>query len=163
MRRCGCIPAIAICAVLAGGCVERRYVVTSDPPGAIVLRNGQSLGWSPADDHFVYYGNYHFTLIHDGYETLQVDQKIPPPWYEYPVLDFISENLIPWQIEDVRRFHYALQPLQLPRADLLLERAQGLRTQGQTLVPLAPPLPLEAPSPGPPVPGGDLPLPDRPE
>ena len=36
------------------------------------------------DDHFVYYGNYHFTLIKDGYETLQVDQDIPAPFYEYP-------------------------------------------------------------------------------
>ena len=163
MMRRAWLGALLLAGGLSAGCVTRSYTITTDPPLAIVYRNGVPLGPSPVDENFVYYGNYHFTLIHDGYETLQVDQKIPPPWYEYPVLDFISENLIPWQIEDVRRFHYALQPLQLPRADLLLERAQGLRTQGQTLVPLAPPLPLEAPSPGPPVPGGDLPLPDRPE
>jgi hypothetical protein len=138
MRRYRWLRGVAVCAALASGCVERRYVVTTDPPGAIVLRNGQALGQSPADDHFVYYGNYHFTLIHDGYETLQVDQKIPAPWYEYPVVDFISENLVPWKITDVRRFHYALQPLQQVRTDILLERAGGLRSRGQSLVPLAP-------------------------
>jgi hypothetical protein len=147
MRRYGWLLGVAVCAGLANGCVERRFVVTTDPPGAIVLNNGRSIGQSPADDHFVYYGHYHFTLIHDGYETLQVDQNIPAPWYEYPVLDFISENLIPWQIEDVRRFHYVLQPLQQVRTDLLLNRAGGLRCRGQSLVPQVPPPPEPAPVP----------------
>jgi hypothetical protein len=153
MRRYGWLLGAAACAGLATGCVERRYVVTTDPPGALVLRNGQSIGQSPADDHFVYYGHYHFTLIHDGYETLQVDQNIPAPWYEYPVLDFVSENLVPWQIKDVRRYHYVMQPLQQVRSDVLLERAGGLRARGQSLVPLAPPpVPEAEPEPAPPPP-----------
>ena len=44
------------------GCVERRFVIESDPPGALVLMNGQQLGATPVDGHFVYYGRYHFTL-----------------------------------------------------------------------------------------------------
>jgi hypothetical protein len=83
---------------LNAGCVERRFVVTSEPPGAKVLGNGQDLGPTPADDAFVYYGNYHFTLIKEGYETLQVDQSVNPPWYQYPAIDFFSENIIPWKI-----------------------------------------------------------------
>src|SRR5438270_8298429 len=102
---------------LLAGCVERRYVVSSDPPGALVLRNGQPLGATPADDHFTYYGNYHFTLIRDGYETLEVDECVRAPWYEWPPLDFVSENLVPWWIYDVRHFHYAMQPLQVTRSD----------------------------------------------
>ena len=85
------------------------------------------------DDHFVYYGNYHYTLIKEGYETLQVDQEIPTPWYEYFPLDFVSENLVPWPIQDVRRFHYTLQPRQAVRADQLLNDAQNLRNRGQSL------------------------------
>ncbi len=155
MSRYGWLLGVAACAGLATGCVERRFVVTTDPPGAIVLRNGQSIGQSPADDHFVYYGHYHFTLIHDGYETLQVDQNIPAPWYEYPVLDFISENLIPWEIRDVRRFHYQMQPLQQVRTDLLLHRAGDLRARGQSLVPQPPPCPPgTCPPPAPPGPAG---------
>lgn len=128
----------AAAAALAAGCVDRRYVVTTDPPGAVVLRNYQPIGAAPADDHFVYYGNYHFTLIKDGYTTMQVDQEVATPWYEYFPLDFISENLIPWRIEDVRRFNYRLEPLQTPPTDELLGRAQALRDRGQSVAAPAP-------------------------
>ena len=136
------------------GCVERRYVITTDPPGAMVLRNYQNIGAAPADDFFVYYGNYHFTLIKDGYATMQVDQDIPTPWYEYFPLDFVSENLFPWRIKDVHRFHYKLEPLQPIRSEEIINRAGQLRNRGQTLTPppsasqtapLSPPLPLAVP------------------
>ena len=134
-RYAGLLGAVTVAALLTG-CVDRRFVVTSDPPGALVLRDGQPIGATPADDHFVYYGNYHFTLIRDGYETLEVDQDVNPPWYEYPPVDFVSENLIPWTIHDVRRFHYQLQPVQIPRSDEVLQRAQDLRQRGKTIGPL---------------------------
>jgi hypothetical protein len=135
MRNAWLLGAVTAAALLAG-CVERRYVITSDPPGALVLRyNGEPIGATPADDHFVYYGNYHFTLIRDGYETLEVDERIAPPWYEWPPLDFVSENLVPWWIYDVRHFHYTLQPVQLPRSDEVLHRAQELRLRGRELQP----------------------------
>ena len=151
MRRLACVLMVAAAVGLAGGCVERRYVVTTDPPGAIVLRNGQSLGWSPADDHFVYYGNYHFTLIKDGFETLQVDQKVPAPWYEYFPLDFFSENLWPWHIEDVHRFHYQLKPQQVADTRELLRQSEQLRARGRSLAPPATAVqPVGEPGPQPP-------------
>src|SRR5262245_65412068 len=126
--------ALAVAALLAG-CVERKYVITSDPPGAAVFRSGQFIGATPVDDHFIYYGKYHYTLVKDGYETLQVDQPIPAPWYQYPPLDFVSENLVPYTFEDVRRFHYVLQPLQAPRSDEVLSRGEELRGRGRALEP----------------------------
>jgi hypothetical protein len=129
---------------LAAGCVEQRYVVTTDPPGAIVLRNYQQIGAAPADDHFVYYGKYHFTIIKDGYETLQVDEVIKTPWYEYFPLDFVSENLVPWKIRDVRRFHYHLEPARTPNTAELLNRAQELRMKGQSIGAPAAPVPMAA-------------------
>ncbi len=119
--------------VLLAGCVERRYVVTTEPPGAIVLRNGQPIGASPVDDHFIYYGNYHFTIVKDGFETLQVDQNIPAPWYEWPVIDFFTENLLPWTILDRREFHYQLQPKRIVNTNDLLRDAQNLRNRGLSL------------------------------
>ena len=56
---------------------------------------------------------FDFTLVRDGYQTLQVDECLSQPWYEFPGLDFISENLIPWTIRDVRRFTYQMVPLQV--------------------------------------------------
>ena len=150
-----------LCAGLAAGCVERRFVVNSDPPGAVVLHNNQPIGLSPADDHYVFYGTHKFTLVHDGFERMQVDQKIPAPWYEYPPLDFIVANLLPWKIIDRREFFYKLQPTQVVRPDELLNQAGGLRLRGQGLVPppgsapppappateLPPPRPVEPPPP----------------
>lgn len=160
MKRYAWLLGAVAAAALPAGCVERRYVVTSDPPGALVLRyNGDPIGATPADDHFTYYGNYHFTLIRDGYETLEVDERVSPPWYEWPPLDFVSENLVPWWIYDVRHFHYTLQPLQVPRSDEVLQRAQELRGRGRELQPLPsssstsgkapPPAPAQPPPPGP--------------
>lgn len=123
-------------AVLAtAGCVERRFVVTTDPPGALVLRNGKPIGASPADDHFTYYGNYHFTLVKEGYATTQVDQKIRAPWYQWFPLEPISEILWPFQIEDVRKFHFKMEPLQPTRPDELLQEAERLREKGHNLPP----------------------------
>jgi hypothetical protein len=118
---------------LNAGCVERRYTIYSDPPGAIVYRNGQQLGPTPVDDSYVYYGKYHFVLVKEGYETLVVDQNISTPWYEYPPLDFVSESLVPCKLRDVRTFTYTLQPLQAPRHDEVLQRGTTLRDRGKTI------------------------------
>jgi hypothetical protein len=144
--------AMAVCAAAVTGCVERRYVIYTDPPGA-----------TPVDNHFVYYGKYKFTIFADGYETLQVEQNIESPWYEYVGLDFVSENLIPWTIRDRRVFQYHLEPRRMPNPKELLDQAQNLRNRGITLgggsaQPVAPPAPTATavppvpPSVGPPPP-----------
>ncbi|HEY1379097.1 MAG TPA: PEGA domain-containing protein [Gemmataceae bacterium] len=128
---------LLLAAALAGGglpgCVERRYVIESDPPGALVLVNGQPLGTTPVDGYFVYYGAYNFTLIKDGYQTKQVTQKITAPWFQVPGVDFVSENLYPGRIDDVRRFRYCLEPLVQVRTDELLQQAELLRSRGRAV------------------------------
>lgn len=133
MGRKTTLAAIAIGLVAATGCVERRFVVNSDPPGALVLSNGKPIGFAPGDNHFTYYGNYHFTLIKPGYATLQVDQKIPAPWYEWTPIDLISEILWPWHIEDVRQFTYRLEPVGTTTPDDIMTRGQTLRNRGQAI------------------------------
>jgi hypothetical protein len=119
---------------LASGCVERRFVLTSNPPGAAVYREGQFLGATPVDDYFIYYGDREYTLVLDGFETLKVKQPTPAPWYQIPPLDFFAENLWPFKIRDVRRPEpYQLQPLQTPNPNQVLERGQQLRDKGRTL------------------------------
>ena len=144
-------------AVFLTGCVDRRFVVTTDPPGALVLRNNAPIGFAPADDHFTYYGNYHLTLIKDGYETQQVDQNIPAPWYEYPPFDFFAENLLPWHIVDVRRFYYQMQPKQVPIEDEIRAHAQELRDRGRLVTPPPEDSPPPVPTLGTPVPRGGVP------
>ncbi len=133
--------------LLAGtsiGCVTRSYTITTDPPGAVVYRNHVPIGQSPAEENFLYYGNYHFTIVMEGYETLQVDQLIDSPWYEYPVIDFFSENVWPFKVRDARAYHFQLQPLRQVPQDEVLNRARNLRGRGQTIgaPAVAPPAPI---------------------
>jgi hypothetical protein len=146
---------------LAGGlagCVERTYLVTTDPPGAVVYENDHPIGAAPVDRPFVYYGKYRFTLVGDGSQTVVVDEYIRAPFYEYPLLDFISENVLPWTIRDKRHFHYVLPPMPIVPPDQIRAAAEALRRKGQDIgVPLPPtapptPVPAVAPPPGPIVP-----------
>lgn len=166
---------VVLLTALSGGCVERRYVVTSDPPGALVFRNGQPIGTTPVDDSFVYNGVYHFTLVKEGYETLQVDEDFKAQWFEYPPLDLLAENFWPFKIRDVRRPSYQLQPMQAVRHDDVLNRATELRARGKELQPFNPasvpprrggtaPAPVVTPAPAPapgavPAPGLPAPTP----
>jgi hypothetical protein len=151
MRRSACLLAALLAALPLGGCVERSFVVESNPPGAFVLVNNQPLASTPADGSWVYYGKYHFTLMKEGYETLHVEQEIDSPWYEYFPLDFFVENLWPYKVTDRRRFRYDLTPLQVPNTDDVLRRAEDLRNHGLSLLPpgaapAAPPAPAPAPT-----------------
>src|SRR4051794_32563629 len=79
-------PALWLALLLVGlpaGCVTRRYVITSDPPGAIVYRDNQYLGPTPVEEPFVYYGKYRFRLVADGYQVMDVEPELVPPWYEW--------------------------------------------------------------------------------
>ena len=55
---------------LLAGCVERRFIITPEPFGAIVYdEKGLPTGASPADRQFTYYGKYRFTLVRDAVVT----------------------------------------------------------------------------------------------
>ena len=132
VRCCGLL-AWSVLLALAAGCVERRMVITTEPYGAIVYdEKDNPLSASPADKPFTYYGKYRFKIVKDGYETLTVEEKIDPPWYEWIGLDFISETLIPWSLRDVRRFHYKLQPVAVVPPEQVLEKGKLLRARGLT-------------------------------
>jgi PEGA domain len=141
--------AIAVAAASSlTGCVERRFVITTDPPGAIVLdEKGMSMGPAPVDRQWIYNGVYEFKVMKDGFETLTVRENVSPRWFEYVGIDFIAENIIPWTIRDIRRFHYQLQPLAVMPPEMILQQGQALRQRGQAIG-----VTLGDPSAAPPVP-----------
>lgn len=134
------------CALALCGCVHRQLVITTDVPGAVVQVNGKTIGATPIDYPFHYYGDHHIRLLKDGYETQDIKQPVPAPWYEWPGIDFISENLIPWTISDVRRLHYTLQPLQAEQPAIVRDRAEMFRQKGRSV---GPPPPVFIPGQGP--------------
>jgi hypothetical protein len=148
MKRNAGLLALLLLAGLSPGCVTRRFVITSDPMGAMVYKDGQPIGPTPVEQYFVYYGKYKFRLVKDGYEPLDVEADVATPWYEIPGLDFFSENVCPYKYWDVQRFHYQLTPQQAVRPDDVRRRGQELRDRGKAI--------------GTPPPGGLLPIPPGP-
>jgi hypothetical protein len=128
--------ALAVLALLTlPGCVERRYTLRSDPPGAIAIVNGEEIGPTPVSRSFVFYGDREISQELDGYQTLHVIQPVPAAWWDLPGIDFISENVIPFTLRDEREFTYKMMPVSNPPENELLDRAESLKQQGQ----LAPP------------------------
>ncbi len=112
------------------GCVQRRLIVRSNPPGArVIVDDTYEMGVTPVAFNYTYYGTRKIKLVRDGYETMTVYQYIPPPWYQYPGLDFITENLIPWEIRDERVVQFQLVPQAVVPTEQVLRRAEQLRRQ----------------------------------
>ena len=131
---------VAVAALgLLSGCVHRRMHIVTEPPGAMVYVNYQPVGHAPVDYDFVYYGTYLITLQMDGYETQTVKQRVAPPWFAYPPLDFGAEVLYPFEIEDERRLNYTLVPLGQANTADLLQQGEQLRQQGRMLPEPTPP------------------------
>ena len=99
----------------------------------MVFVNNQPVRATPADYFHVYNGKYNIMVVKEGFETLKVNQNIPPRWYEYWPLDFISEIAIPWTIRDVRVFPYKLQPAQMPCEGMDLQEGGILRGRAETI------------------------------
>jgi PEGA domain len=152
----------AVAAALLTGCVERRFRIESNPPGAYVLVNSLPYGPTPVDIPFIYYGHYDIVLMKDGYVTKRVRQDVPAPWYQYPPIDFFAESLWPRQITDIRPLIYDLEPLPPPNLVQLKAEAVELRERAKTLPPPRYPdfgkedTPPKAPAPPK---AGDLPAP----
>jgi hypothetical protein len=68
-----------------------------------------------------------------GYETLTVQQPVPPPWYQVFPFEFFADNLLPFRVTNRHDFVYRLQPRgqRLDEESQLYERARGFRSQAQ--------------------------------
>lgn len=142
---------LAAAITLAPGCVQRKMLIVSDPPGAMVRVNGREVGATPCvvpSEQFIFYGNYRIQLMRDGYEPLLADVDVPAPWYEWPGVDFISENLVPWTIKDHRTIQLQMQPARIVSPEDLLSNANRERERAQTVglvpdgIPSGPPIPV---------------------
>lgn len=125
-RRWAWLLVMLVCAGQAG-CVQRRLTIRSNPPGALVYIDDYQIGTTPVSTDFIYYGTRKVRLALSGYETLTVMQPLPTPWYEYPGLDFVSENLVPGEIRDERVVEFQLKPQMIVPSPQLLGRAENLR------------------------------------
>ena len=121
--------------LLLSGCVQRRLMIRSDPPGAMVYVDDYQIGATPIATTFTYYGTRKIRLVKDGYQTLTVYERIDPPWYQIPPFDFFSENVAAREIRDMRVLDYQLVPQVVSPPQNLMDRAEELRARSQTPLP----------------------------
>ena len=123
----------------SSGCVQRRFLVRSQPEGALVTIDHQSIGLTPVSIPFTYYGTREVQLEKDGYKTVKVKQRFRPPWYGTFPVSLISENFWPRELRDQRDLEFQLQPKEQVGEVQLLDRANQLRgdvTNGTVRAPI---------------------------
>lgn len=156
------IAMMAIAAALlaaASGCVQRRMTIRSNPPGALVYVDDYQIGTTPVSTDFVYYGTRKIRLVKDGYETLTVRQPFPLPWYQLFPIDFVTENLWPWEIRDERVVDLAMMPAGVTVPESVVARAEQVRAATAKTIPSPPAQPIAqpiAPVPAAPIPPTQL-------
>ena len=129
------VAAAVLIALGASGCVERRYTIRTDPPGALVYVNGEEIGPAPVSRSFTYYGAREIVVSADGYQTQKIIHPIRAPWWDNHLTDFFTENLVPVTLRDEREIHIKMTPATTPATGDLVARAEALRHQGR----MAPP------------------------
>ncbi len=153
--------AIGLCGTT--GCVDRRFVVETNVPGAQVYVDGVPIGPSPADGSWEYAGRREIIAVAPGYESRVERVRFKAKWYEYPGLDFFAEVVWPFRIEDVRRVKLDLEPTRSVNQVELISNADSLRARAASLPPTSvPPSSGKAGSPkSRPVGPGPSPVPDN--
>ena len=109
------------------GCVRRTVTINTDPQGATVNLNDREIGTSPATVEFTWYGDYDVIVRKEGYETLRTHHRLDAPWYQLPIIDFISEALVPFTIHDRHEVAFSLEPRSETNEEQLLDAAAEFR------------------------------------
>ena len=123
---------LSVFAVAAGtGCngVRRRLTIRTDPPGATVWVNDQEIGRTPISHNITYSGTYKIRLAMEGKKTKTVMYAVKTPWYLWPGVDFISENLVPGELRDQQICDERLEPDLVAAPEELFENAAQMRQE----------------------------------
>ncbi len=122
------LAAVAVTLLALPSCVERKMVVRSDPPGAMLSLDGRDLeARTPATVPFTFGGTRRVTLTAPGHAVLESTAELADPWYTYFPLDVGAEFLWPFTIHDEQTFDYKLQPLAPIERHLTSEQEAILR------------------------------------
>jgi hypothetical protein len=125
--------------ISTSGCVQRRFLIRSQPEGALATIDHQTIGLTPVSVPFTYYGTREIQLEKDGYKTVKVKQRFRPPWYGTFPVSLITENFWPRELRDQRDLEFQLERKEQVFETQLLDRASQLRndvTQGTVRGPI---------------------------
>ena len=127
---CPTVPRAAALAALAlalAGCVERKMLIRSDPPGALISLDGTDTELrTPAEIPFDYGGTRGVMLSAPGHRVLDTTAKLEDPWFTYFPLDIGAEFLWPFTIHDDQAFDFKLEAYGTLTPDLKAEAKKRL-------------------------------------
>lgn len=116
--------------IIAGGCVERRLTINTQPQGAMVVLNDEEIGTSPVTVSFEWYGDYNVRINKAGFETLKTHRKLEAPWYDAFPFDFFAQLITPQRIVDSYEWTFELaEQGEPPAREELIRNAQERRKQ----------------------------------
>jgi hypothetical protein len=121
MRRL--LPLLAV--PLLGGCVDRLVSIRSEPTGAEVYLDGVKVGETPCEVRYTWYGTRELILEKRGYREVRERVSLSGPWWQYPVLDFVTDVLIPFTITDRTDLTYTLERAPTTQDELVEVRARA--------------------------------------
>jgi hypothetical protein len=149
---------MAICVLMSvllafsAGCVERKLIIESDPPGAPVWVDQSFAGVTPLDFPFAHYGTRNVRVgpirNENGRVTYLESERvfdIEWPYYQRFPLDFFYEVLYPRTLVDEHRLPvFELEPVKVEEGQAqmtlegLREEANAFRRRALTEVPESP-------------------------
>lgn len=111
MKRIAGVIVISICLLGMLGCVEKKVLVRTEPAGAPVFIDEKSIGDSPVEQSFDFYGRRLIRVgpmeNESGKVTFSETERIvelTAPWYQLFPVDFFFEVLWPGRIVDTHEF-----------------------------------------------------------
>jgi hypothetical protein len=122
------------------GCVERKLLIRSDPPGGVALVDNRIVGVTPVTVPFTFYGARKVevrwdTFLEDvpRFEPAEETRYVNPPWYQIFPIDFIFEFVWPFTISDERVFSFKLKRLAELDPDTADERESRIINRAETM------------------------------
>jgi hypothetical protein len=110
----------------AGGCVERKLTIVTEPSDAVVWLNDEEIGTTPVTVDFNWYGEYNIRIEKAGYEILNTHQPLKRPANDYFPLDFFAE-IWPGKITNACQWDFTLQPFKQASSQELIDKAVEMR------------------------------------
>lgn len=114
-------------ALAAGGCVERKLTIVTQPSEAVVWLNDEEIGTTPVTVNFNWYGDYNIRIEKPGYEILNSHQALKRPMHDVFGFDFLAEVVWPGKIVDEYQWDFELQPFKQANSQELIDKAVEMR------------------------------------
>jgi hypothetical protein len=131
---------LLVLSATAWGCVERKLIIRTEPPGAVVLLDNKVIGTSPIERDFTFYGARKvearwdpFLSETERFQTVGETRYLNAPWYQWFPLDLLFEFLWPFTITDERVFDLKLRPFEAEDPSATDARMEGLTRRADSM------------------------------